>query len=147
MNYTVSLLGIQAKVKCLEVSSGVDKLFSYKKKKSETGLQYRNKKHQQKNLFSDWFTILSGFSNKATDTEPRRITYTLRKLAKCTSRNREITALSSALMPTTFSKSQKKGLSSSDLGLAHSRRRKKSKKRRPVPSVNKKDTRQHKIKF
>lgn len=36
-----------------------------------------------------------------------------------TSKNLEIVLLSSALMPTTFSKSQKKGRSSSDLGLAN----------------------------
>jgi len=35
------------------------------------------------------------------------------------SKNLEIVLLSSALMPTTFSKSQKKGRSSSDLGLAN----------------------------
>lgn len=58
------------------------------------------------------------------------------RLHKHTSRNLEITLLSSALIPTTFSKSQKKGLSNSDLGRAYSRSRKKWKKRRPVPSAN-----------
>ena len=30
--------------------------------------------NKKRNLFSDWFTILSGFLDNASDTEPRRIT-------------------------------------------------------------------------
>lgn len=56
-----------------------------------------------------------------------------------TSRNLEIVLLSSALIPTTFSKSQKNGRSSSDLGLANWRSLKKSKNSRPVPSKKEKN--------